>query len=706
MSVITKGRPKTKDRSKEATGRRRKKPAEMLSSVVQETAVSASLELLRENTRFALPSEQAWVVLLLEAEAIGGLSRKHDRDEAKGQLIQLISADHIQTIATEDMLREEVFGIIPSPGTLERMEDFTMLTQAPYTWAVVYARSSHEIMVDMVAPATFMEAQGIADGSITLRDVLGDELWAQYGGRIEDAHEHAAEGALVQTGSASDGSQEAQPDDDVDELLQGPVVVSDSDAPDDVVWESGPEESFTGGDSFVPEEQGDEQWGSWEGDPGALLDEDRQVDDAALFGDEAQEDEAADVRREDVGDADVLIADQEQVRASIARRFLSEDLDLVVPLDEFRTSFSTDIPAVLLPELDGAGEWLGDQITRVTHQANAELRQLHAANTATLQATYVNLMGQLADSVIDKVSLTNRRYGSLREQSEREYNEKIARSDETIRTRQAEITERFEVEAQQAGEQAARAAELQYRERHRAAMRREHAEVVSQTISSIEDERSAQEQQLLTLRRRDAERHMARGQTQIFTVLAEEQQGHHKAEQECLQRWNEELRELIAENRSADISRVRVLGEEQARVDRVAELKERHEKELERISVEHRMRLQRIEEEYERSRDQVSSQMVARDEEWKHALELEREKTASQTQRVNDLLGQMDRMGETFQEQYDTELKRLRADRDQHTNDLLRANELSRRSTRIMTALMIALPLLGGAAGYIAGATF
>ena len=127
---------------------RKKKPDELLSSVVRETAIPAAVELLRSNAKFVFPSGTAWVMLVLAAESIGGLSKRHGRDEAKGSLIELIDSDQIKTVATAEMLGEEVFGIIPNTETLARMEEYSLLAGAEYSWAVVWQKPSGELLVD------------------------------------------------------------------------------------------------------------------------------------------------------------------------------------------------------------------------------------------------------------------------------------------------------------------------------------------------------------------------------------------------------------------------------------------------------------------------------------------------------------------------------------------------------------------------------
>ncbi len=55
------------------------------------------------------------MILTLDVATIGGLSRRHGRDEAKGSIIELIRSDQLQTVATAEMLAAETLGLIPHP---------------------------------------------------------------------------------------------------------------------------------------------------------------------------------------------------------------------------------------------------------------------------------------------------------------------------------------------------------------------------------------------------------------------------------------------------------------------------------------------------------------------------------------------------------------------------------------------------------------
>lgn len=687
MSILT--GPKHADRRKE----RQKKPDELLSSVVRETAIPAAVELLRGNERFVFPSGTAWVILVLAAESIGGLSKRHGRDEARGSIIELIENDSIRTLATSTMLDEQIFGIIPTPGTLERMDEYGLLTGADYTWAIVYQRGCQGLQVDLVAKATFALARGISEGRISLKDAVGPDLWGRHSG---EATEY---GGLAEAAAVTDGGLDASsiaPDDgfvDVGDLLfeQAPAVDIGLDDVAEFSVSFGEDEGI---DSPVFDEAGpqDETFGALSG--GIINDE----------WDEAGGDEESGGGAEDV--LDELVADQAQVRGSLARRFLSEDLDLQVTLNEFATSFGVGALTVQIEVPAGASSWLGDQVAQLGRQANAQLSKLHADGEAELQTQFVNLMSLHAEQVIREVSIDREGsvYKDLTAGAKAEYREELAAKEEKCRQAQAEIVQGFEATIARIGQRAAAQAEGQYRERNRARIRREQLDAVVVIEAKIENDYAHTQQEILGLRRKDADRKMAIGKTRVFEVLAERQQENLAAERALLMSLTGEIQCVIDENRKDDISRAQALATEQSTVDRVGELEREHAGMVERMRAEHAKGLRRAEEEFERTRQSAIEQLRARDEEWQHTLNLEKEKTASQTNRVSDLLAQMDRMGELFKKQYDARVNELQADRHAYINDLERSNLMQSRSNEALIAMAVILALLMLAGGFVIGA--
>ena len=665
---------------------RKKKPDELLSSVVRETAIPAAVELLRSNAKFVFPSGTAWVMLVLAAESIDGLSKRHGRDEAKGSIIELIDSDQIKTVATAEMLGEEVFGIIPNAETLSRMEEYSLFTGADYSWAVVWQKPSGELLVDLVNEATFKQAQEVAAGAMSLEQAVGEQAWQDHSGVSFDE----VEAGRASTDTEAVAVVEDGGDDIFDELPGG-----NSDTGDEPIFDS------AGADGPLFDDEPID-FGT-EVDPNSFAVEAEPAFDGAGGLDELDEESGAfDQSAEDV----VLLEDQEQVREVIARRFLSEDLDLQVDLSEFNATFAIGAPVVQIDVPQGATEWLGDQVAQLNRQANADLSQLRWAHEDELRTLYVNLMSAHVEQVIREVA-TDRpgsRYKSLKDGTEEAHRERESEKEQRIRARKAEILKDHETQAKKLAEQAAIQAEIQYKERNRSRMEREQGDAVAEIERVIENAYSHDQQEILRVRRSDAALKMQIGTTRIFEVLAEKQRAYLEAEEARLGQWKDEIQRIVDDNRKADIVQAEALAEHQRTTDEIGVVRREQEALLESIRSEHADRIRRMEDELDRSRKDAITQMQGRDSEWQHSLELEKEKTDSATKRNTDLLQQMASVEDSVKRRYEARMEELLADKESYASELTRASEIQGRYNKMIVALIVALPLLGGLAGFIGGA--
>ncbi|WP_314191918.1 hypothetical protein [uncultured Arthrobacter sp.] len=673
---------------------RKKKPDELLSSVVRETAIPAAVELLRSNAKFVFPSGTAWVMLVLAAESIGGLSKRHGRDEAKGSLIELIDSDQIKTVATAEMLGEEVFGIIPNTETLARMEEYSLLAGAEYSWAVVWQKPSGELLVDLVAEATFKQAQEVASGTLSLEEAVGAQAWREHSGVTTDEP-----GTLPAVDADADAVAAVDTADEGDPIFDS-IPGGEEGAGDEPVFDAAGDEPVFDDEAV---DFGDEDAApvAVEPEPG--------FDGTAGF--EEFDEDSGPVTADDTAYAPaeeeaVLLENQEQVREVIARRFLSEDLDLDVRLDEFNATFAIGAPVVQIEVPQGAREWLGDQVAQLNRQANADLAQLRWAHEDELRTLYVNLMSSHVEQVIRDVATDREgsRYKALKDGTEAAHRERESEKEQRIRTRKAEIVQDYEAQAKKLAEQAALQAEIQYKERNRSRMEREQADAVAEIERVLENSYSHDRQEILRVRRSDAALKMQVGTTRIFEVLAEKQKAYLEAEEQRLGQWKAEIQRIVDDNRKADIAQAEALAEHQRTTDEIGVLRREQEALLESIRNEHADRIRRMEDELDRNRKDAITQMQARETEWQHSLSLEKEKTDSATQRNTDLLQQMEVVEDSVKRRYEARLEEMAADKESYASELARASEIQSRYNKMLIALIVALPVLGGLAGFMGGA--
>lgn len=127
-----------KKADKAAKKTRKPRDNERLSSVLRESEPNTAIDLLRRNEEFEIPSGNAWIVMLLRAEDIGGLSKKERKNEDKGAIINLMSSDDMNVIFIPELADEDSVVFVPNTGTLGRMDEFGLLREARYLPAAVF----------------------------------------------------------------------------------------------------------------------------------------------------------------------------------------------------------------------------------------------------------------------------------------------------------------------------------------------------------------------------------------------------------------------------------------------------------------------------------------------------------------------------------------------------------------------------------------
>ena len=111
-----------------------KKKKDGMSSILHESVPETVLDDLSSNEAFVMnrDGEDVYVGLLLNADDIGGISKKSNRDEAKGSIIECINSGRIKTLITNALMDEDKLVIIPDAVTIDAMDEYELLAEAPY----------------------------------------------------------------------------------------------------------------------------------------------------------------------------------------------------------------------------------------------------------------------------------------------------------------------------------------------------------------------------------------------------------------------------------------------------------------------------------------------------------------------------------------------------------------------------------------------
>lgn len=723
-----------------AARKKEKKPQEKLSSVISESVPAAAVDLLKQNKPFVFPDGNSWAVLVLSAEQIGGLGKKHGSDEAKGSIIELIESDRIQTVVTAEMLQEDFLGIIPNTSTLERVDEYHLLTSAPYYWArAVLDDSGEQLVVSPVADAVFDEANAVAHSRKSLAAVIPEVWsWIEEGSADSAApqplsndpgadHPAGGEGASGhgETAREADGDDQSETEtdeaeqDQSDETQEGEDVVSttaQTEAEAEVTEE--PDEGVDYQD--LADDAADEGFDAAEEpfDPDEFVAEEadqpvQQTQAAAVeefvdeeAGDEDDyEDEDVDGYQEYIDANASRVVTEEEVRGQIARRFLSDDLDLTVTLDEFEATFATDSPVIQIDVAEDPSDWLGSQVAQLTRQANAEIAKVHQDNVDTLREAFITTMGTHVEAISKEVSphREDSTYYAMSVAADAELKAAQAGADEERAKRARELVDFFEKQADERGEQARVNARAGFVNSHRAAHEERLASISREIQNENEEVYHQRRQTMLERRRLEAQRRLDYGITHVLSMLVEKQEQQRVSEHEVMQKWNNKLLEFIDENRKADIARADTLADQLARDTSVADLKAEHQASTEQLRYDYEERLRQSQVELDRAQENSLAELAQRESQWQHELSIEREKTRSADELASSLREQMSTMHESVEDQWSARVANLESDKQSYSDELERMNHIQSRSNKILLVLVILMAIAALMVGLVIG---
>ena len=384
-----------------------------LTLVIDETEPGAALDIIRQNTEWLLPNGIG-VILALPVDAsiddggIGGLGKVSSKgNEDKGSILQRIADDKIQVCATEDMLRHNILGVIPTPASLgpDGMGEYTLFDRAKFLLTSVTPRPDGtletvpvhfdeatgliEVPDGDIDTVTLAQAQEIAAGTITLASLI-PTLWKRLGGdgveegaveevAPEEVHEEAAPAAptLPPTAAQSESVEAVEnlPHFDPDDIPDEPMV------------------------DELPSDEG-------------LYDEDDEDENPFDDIEEAPAPaphvptQTEEVEPEPVAPVDERVFNKDAVRTAVARRFLDDSLDFAVDMTPFETllGYEVDTPAQFsLDHLDSTN-WLDGQIKMLSQQANTVLADQRRRDIEELRNLFFSLVSRTGDEISSQMS--------------------------------------------------------------------------------------------------------------------------------------------------------------------------------------------------------------------------------------------------------------------------------------------------------------
>lgn len=687
-----------------------------LTLVIDETEPGAALDIIRQNTEWLLPNGIGVILALpvdasIEDGGIGGLGKVSSKgNEDKGSILQRIADDKIQVCATEDMLRHNILGVIPTPASLgpDGMGEYTLFDRAKFLLTSVTpaadgtletvpvhfdeATGLIEVPDGDIDTVTLAQAQEIAAGTVTLASLI-PTLWKRLGGEADVAEEEEVvpEEVHEDTAPAVPTLPPTAAQSESVEAVENLPHFDPDDIPDELMVDE------------LPSDEG-------------LYDEDDEDENPFDDIEEAPapaphvptQTEEVEVAPEPVAPVDERVFNKDAVRTAVARRFLDDSLDFAVDMTPFETllGYEVDTPAQFsLDHLDSAN-WLDSQIKMLSQQANTVLADQRRRDIEELRNLFFLLVSRTGDEISAQMSIdedaentwaktmaevNGNETKALADLSEISEKQNAALADQYQREREAFIQARI-------GEERVR-----YDERHKPALTRQMDDMEASIRLDIESDYEARRYEILRARKTSAQGAFDAAITKAMDYLIEKRAEQVQREAELIEKFRVEMNDFLDENRKEDIARTQALQEQLSRQNIVEEK-----------SAEFAAREQELHEQIARERDEAHKRVLAAQDEANKVLERMRQENDAQlaqaraeVQRANERVKEeAERVGVVRDEiarQFQSQVESLQTDKQLLMDQMDRENLVAKRANRLYIALAVLVALAFLALGVIIG---
>lgn len=687
-----------------------KKAKDSLALVIDETEPGAALDLIRNNEQWTLPNGASVILSLpvdapIEEGGIGGLGKVSSKgNEDKGSILQRIADDKIQVLMTQDMLRHNILGIIPTEQSLspEGMGEYTLFDKAIFMLTSVDTRDGSpvvnpvhydELTKSIDVPAgdvdtiTLAQAQAISSGAVALSSLI-PSLWRRLGGEVDTDSVESED--LVEDIPAPPSI----PVNNADESLENVDNLPDFD-PDDI-----PDEPL---EDDLPFDEG-----SYDDDDSDIEDPFKDLDvesDAEATVETKTEDAAGSIPAPVV---DNRVFDREAVRSTIARRFFDEDLGFVVDMTPFETLFGREADEASRFSLDHLSDenWLDGQIKLLSQQANDALAQQRRRDISELRDLYVSLVSNTGDEIAAKMS-TVPGADNVWAQTLAEADANADKSRESlvdiVGAQRAAIIAKYEKDKEADAQAKAVEAKSLYDVRHKPSLDRELDEIEPNLRATIDEDHTLRRRQILDARKQSAQASFDAALTRVMDHLIQKRSEQTAREAELMEQFRDDMGRFLDENRKEDIARAEALREQLSRQNIV-----------EQKTAEFAAREKELREQIKREREEAEKRSLAAQEETNKALARMREEWSAQlaqakaeveraNARTEEEAARVNVVRDEISRQYESQIAFLENDQKTLMAQMDRESLVAKRANRLYIALAVLVALAFLALGVIAG---
>lgn len=639
-----------------------------LGTIIRPSVVETALDIMDKNELFKSANdegENVYVCLLLPTERIGGLSKKSKKEEDKGSLVELINGGSIEVYATDELVNNEELVFIPTPGTIDSMSEFSMLTAAEYDLLFVHEDGSIER----------------TDYKVNYKDIEG--ILNDDDGHIDDIIGEDEEEVVSEAEKAADINldQIEEIEDDYEEDVE---TLEDATYDEPVYEENYYEEPVMDEVPYVGEES-------------------VSVEDGNYYEDE--------ITHEEVYEEEVPVEDvqDEQVDNAYRRIVEMDDLSVGYSLENFNLQFGDftpeNVPLFEIP-IEAENSWLIEQVSTILTEANQDLKGLREHNRQQLQNQYTETMNRSLDHIINTYDYNNPEADVFKERKniEEAIEDTRKKSDERVKEKVNEEKARYNKERDEYANAAKLEAYRAYDDRNKKQSDEKLFRIQQEEDAIINNERIRKLHELNQTRKDRALALQGVLESGIMLGLTDTYDKMLVDERDRRRFWQDRITHFVDSNRQHDIERAEILNRQLQEDQRVRKLEEEQKLRIAQMKADfeaqHAIMVARIQELEAHQHTQLGS----KDEQYKSLAEAARLREEQLKEEIVRLENKYSDLEKVKQELYDAQATRLNSERDSWKSQLEINQQQVKRTQTIIWALCIAAVIAAVFVGILIGA--
>ena len=639
-----------------------------LGTIIRPSVVETALDIMDKNELFKSANdegENVYVCLLLPTERIGGLSKKSKKEEDKGSLVELINGGSIEVYATDELVNNEELVFIPTPGTIDSMSEFSMLTAAEYDLLFVHEDGSIER----------------TDYKVSYKDIEG--ILNDDDGHIDDIIGEDEEEVISEAEKAADINLDQI--EEIEDDYEGDVETLEDATYDEPVYE----------ENYYEEPVAEEPVYIGEGSV--------SVEDGNYYEDEMTHEE---VYEEEVPVEDVQ---DEQVDNAYRRIVEMDDLSVGYSLENFNLQFGDftpeNVPLFEIP-IEAENSWLIEQVSTILTEANQDLKGLREHNRQQLQNQYTETMNRSLDHIINTYDYNNPEADVFKERKniEEAIENTRKKSDERVKEKVNEEKARYNKERDEYANAAKLEAYRAYDDRNKKQsdeklfriQQEEEVIVTNERIQKLHELNQTRKDRALALQG-VLESGIMLGLTDTYDKMLVDERDRRRF-------WQDRITHFVDSNRQHDIERAEILNRQLQEDQRVRKLEEEQKLRIAQMKADfeaqHAIMVARIQELEAHQHTQLGS----KDEQYKSLAEAARLREEQLKEEIVRLENKYSDLEKVKQELYDAQATRLNSERDSWKSQLEINQQQVKRTQTIIWALCIAAVIAAVFVGILIGA--